>query len=83
MAEWLDRAWGSLDDCSQAKEAGDGSIDLEDHRHELRTLCRVDHEGADPTRWQVKTVKVGEALIAYDQREIAPTDIVHAVNEVG
>ncbi len=32
---------------------------------------------------QVKTVKVGEALVAYDQREIAPADIARAVNEVG
>ena len=32
---------------------------------------------------QVKTVKVGEALIAYDQREITLADITRAVNEVG
>ena len=32
---------------------------------------------------QVKTVKVGEALVAYDRGEIAPTEIVRAVNEVG
>ncbi|MEK6802868.1 MAG: cation transporter [Nitrospirota bacterium] len=32
---------------------------------------------------QVKTVKVCEALVAYDQREITPADIVRAVNEVG
>jgi copper chaperone len=32
---------------------------------------------------QVKTVRVGEAIVAYDQRQIAPTDIVRAVNEVG
>lgn len=32
---------------------------------------------------QVKTVKVGEALVAYDQREITAADIARAVNEVG
>lgn len=32
---------------------------------------------------QVKTVKVGEALVAYDQREISPADIARAVNEAG
>ena len=32
---------------------------------------------------QVKTVKVGEALIAYDQREITPADIIRAVTDVG
>ena len=32
---------------------------------------------------QVKTVKVGEALIAYDQREITPADITKAINDVG
>ena len=32
---------------------------------------------------QVKTVKVGEALVAYDRREVAPADIVRAVNEAG
>ncbi len=32
---------------------------------------------------QVKTVKVGEALVAYDQREITAGDIARAVNEVG
>jgi len=32
---------------------------------------------------QIKTVKVGEALVAYDQREITPADIARAVNEVG
>ena len=32
---------------------------------------------------QVKTVKVGKALVAYDQREITPADIARAVNEAG
>ena len=32
---------------------------------------------------QVKTVKVGEALVAYDQREIAPAEIARAVGELG
>ena len=32
---------------------------------------------------QVKSVKIGEALIAYDQREITPADIMRAVNEAG
>ena len=32
---------------------------------------------------QVRSVKVGEALIAYDQREITPADIARAVTEVG
>ncbi len=32
---------------------------------------------------QVKSVKVGEALVVYDQREIAPADIARAVNEAG
>ena len=32
---------------------------------------------------QVKIVKVGEALVAYDQREISPADIARAVNEEG
>lgn len=32
---------------------------------------------------QIKTVKVGEALVDYDQREITPADIARAVNEVG
>ncbi len=32
---------------------------------------------------QVKTVKVGEAVVAYDQGEITPTDIARAVNDVG
>ncbi len=32
---------------------------------------------------QVKTVKVGEALVAYDQREIAPEEIARAVSEAG
>ncbi len=32
---------------------------------------------------QVKTVKIGEALVAYDQREITPADIARALNEVG
>ena len=32
---------------------------------------------------QVKTVKVGEALVAYDQREITAADIARAVTEVG
>lgn len=32
---------------------------------------------------QVKTVKVGEARVAYDQREIAMADIARAVNEAG
>mgnify|MGYP000861096832 FL=1 len=31
----------------------------------------------------IKTVKVGEALVDYDQREITPADIARAVNEVG
>ncbi|MBS0159908.1 MAG: heavy-metal-associated domain-containing protein [Nitrospira sp.] len=32
---------------------------------------------------QVRSVKVGEALIAYDQGEIAPGDIARAIREVG
>ncbi len=32
---------------------------------------------------QVKTVKVGEAHVAYDQREIAPADIARALNDAG
>lgn len=32
---------------------------------------------------EVKTVKVGEALVAYDPREIAPTEIARAVTEAG
>ncbi len=31
----------------------------------------------------VKTVKVGEALVAYDPREIAPTEIARVVTEAG
>ena len=31
----------------------------------------------------IKTVKVGEAFVDYDQREISPADIARAVNEVG
>ena len=31
----------------------------------------------------IKTVKVGEALVDYDQREITPADIARAVDEVG
>ncbi len=31
----------------------------------------------------IKTVKVGEALVDYDQREITPADIARAVNELG
>lgn len=31
----------------------------------------------------IKTVKVGEALVDYDQREITPADIARAVNEAG
>ncbi len=32
---------------------------------------------------QVKTVKIGEAVVAYDQRQIAPSDIARAVSEAG
>ncbi len=32
---------------------------------------------------QVNSVKVGEAIVAYDQREIVPTEIIQAVNEAG
>lgn len=32
---------------------------------------------------QVKTVKVGEAFVAYDQEEITAADITRAVTEVG
>ncbi|OQW63378.1 MAG: hypothetical protein BVN29_16905 [Nitrospira sp. ST-bin5] len=32
---------------------------------------------------QVKTVKVGEARVDYDQREITSVDIARAVNELG
>ena len=32
---------------------------------------------------QVKTVKVGEAIVAYDQRETTAADIARAVDEVG
>lgn len=32
---------------------------------------------------QVKTVKVGEAIVVYDQRQIVPTEIIEAVNEAG
>jgi copper chaperone len=32
---------------------------------------------------RVKIVKVGEAVVAYDQGEITPADITRAVNEVG
>ncbi|MDL1890563.1 heavy-metal-associated domain-containing protein [Nitrospirales bacterium NOB] len=32
---------------------------------------------------QVKTVKVGEAVVVYDQEEITPADIARAVNDVG
>lgn len=32
---------------------------------------------------QVKTVKIGEALIAYEQGEITPADITRALNDVG
>lgn len=32
---------------------------------------------------QVKTVKVGEAVVVYDRREITPADIARAVNEAG
>ncbi|WHZ24333.1 MAG: hypothetical protein OJF47_003445 [Nitrospira sp.] len=32
---------------------------------------------------QVKTVKIGEAVVAYDRREITPADIARAVNEAG
>lgn len=32
---------------------------------------------------QVKTVKVGEAFVAYDQEEITAADIARAVTEVG
>ena len=32
---------------------------------------------------QVNSVKVGEAIVVYDQREIDPTEIIEAVNEAG
>lgn len=31
----------------------------------------------------VKTVKVGEAVVAYDRLVVAATDIVQAINEAG
>lgn len=32
---------------------------------------------------QVRSVKLGEALIAYDEQEITPADITRAVHEAG
>lgn len=32
---------------------------------------------------QVNSVKVGEAIVVYDPREIVPTEIIQAVNEAG
>ncbi len=32
---------------------------------------------------QVNTVKVGEAIVVYDPKEIVPTEIIQAVNEAG
>ena len=32
---------------------------------------------------QVSSVKVGEAIVVYDQREIASAEIIEAVNEAG
>lgn len=32
---------------------------------------------------QVRSVKVGEAVVVYDPREIVPTEIIEAVNEAG
>ncbi len=32
---------------------------------------------------QVKTVRVGEAVLTYDKEEITPADIVRVVNEAG
>ncbi|MBA5869309.1 MAG: copper chaperone [Nitrospira sp. CR2.1] len=32
---------------------------------------------------QVHSVKVGEAIVAYDPREIVPAEIIQAVTEVG
>ena len=32
---------------------------------------------------QVNSVKVGEAIVVYDPREIVPTEIIQAVTEAG
>lgn len=32
---------------------------------------------------QVNSVKVGEAIVVYDPREIVPTEIILAMNEAG
>jgi copper chaperone len=32
---------------------------------------------------QVNSVKVGEAIVVYDPREIVPTEIIQAVTETG
>ncbi|SPP66316.1 heavy-metal-associated domain-containing protein [Nitrospira lenta] len=32
---------------------------------------------------RVNSVKVGEAIVVYDPREIVPTEIIQAVNEAG